>query len=138
MPKNKSLLHVLPFYKSRIDAYHEIDLLIDIQLLKKLPFYKSHIDRPIQKRRLTINKRLLSALPFYKESIDYGNKHKVRRLDNAELLDELPFYRPINKKLTKSNFKAYARSYAIEKLYDEPLSQLNASKPTIKNSLKNY
>ena len=90
MPKNKSLLRVLPFYKSRFDAYHEIDPLTDAQLLRKLPFYKSRIYRPTQKRRLPVNKRLLSALPFCKTFIDYGNKHKVCRLDNVELVNILP------------------------------------------------
>ena len=38
----------------------------------------------------------------------------------------------LNKKLIKHSFKGFARSYAIEKLYDEPMTQLHASKLTIK------
>ena len=134
MVKNKSMLRVLPFYKSPVDyGAHEIPSLTNIQLLRKLPFYKSRTDRPIRKKRHRppVNVRLLSALPFYKASIDYGD-HKIRPLDNAKLLEELPFYRSLNKKVIKSNFRGYARSYAIEKRHDDPLSQLRASKLTIK------
>ena len=80
-------------------------------------------------------KWLLSVLPFYKSSIDYGFR-KIRPLDNAELLEELSFCTSLNKRLIKSNFRGFAKSYAIEKRYDDPLSQLRASKSTIKELFK--
>ena len=132
-PLNTSqALKSLPFYKSRTDPPTQKRCPpVNIRLLTALPFYKSCTDPPTQKRRPPVNIRLLTALPFYEASIDYGER-KARPLDNAELLDELLFYRSLNKKLIKSNFRVYAKSYAIEKRYDDPLSQLRASKSTIK------
>ena len=127
MVKNKSILRILPFHKSPID-YDRPDIPCNSA---QVPFYKSRVDRPTRKKRPAVNLRLLNALPFYKVSIDYGEP-KARPLDNTELLDESPFYRSLNKKLIKNNFRGYAKSYAIEKRHDDPLPQLRASKPTIK------
>ena len=70
-------------------------------------------------------------MPFFQSLIDYGIR-KIRPLDSAELLPELLFHRSLNKKLIKHSFKGFiARSYAIEKLYDDPITQLHASKSTI-------
>ena len=38
------------------------------------------------------NKSLLKILPFYNIFIDFMEKPKIKRLSNAELLYELPFY----------------------------------------------
>ena len=125
-------LRKLTFYKSRIDyAVCKKPYLKNLKLLKALPFYKSSVDYGVRKTLPLKNVQLLVALPFYKLSIYYG-VHKIRSLDNAELLEELPFYRSLNKRLIKSNFRGYAKSYAIEKIHNDPLSQLRASKSTIK------
>ena len=114
----KSMLRALPFYKS-----------------SHIPYKTPKIKHRRRKRACdVINKQLLEELPFFQSSIDYGIR-EIRPLDSAELLQELPFHRSLNKKLIKHSFKGFARSYAIEKLYDDPMKQLHASKPTIKELL---
>ena len=80
----KSMLRALPFYKS-----------------SDIPYKTPKIKHRRRKRaRDVINKQLLEELSFFQPSIDYGIR-KIRPLDSAELLQELPFHRSLNKKLIK-------------------------------------
>ena len=64
------------------------------------------------------NTNLLKILPLYNILIE---KPKIKRLSNAKLIYELPFYDSLNIKEISKAFKIYAKSYSIE------LIQLNAS-----------
>ena len=81
-------------------------------------------------------KRLLNKLPFYNVPIEKTN---IKKLDNADMLPELPFYDELNIAKTAKAFKRYARIYSIEIIKDKdgnmngPLVQLEASKPVIKD-----
>ena len=77
------------------------------------------------------NKSLLTALPFFKSQIEYGSIKK-RRLDDVELLEELPFYEGLTKTKLKEAFKGYAKSYVTERYHADPLVQLRASRATIR------
>ena len=62
---------------------------------------------------------------------------KKKKLNNVEILRELPFYDELNKAKTAA-FKNYARCYSIEitdkdAKMNDPLLQLQASKPVIKD-----
>ena len=71
----KSMLRALPFYKS-----------------SDIPYKTSKIKHRRGKRaRDVINKQFLEEFPFFQSSIDYGIL-KIRPLDSAELLQELPFH----------------------------------------------
>ena len=71
------------------------------------------------------NKSLLTALPFIKSQIEYGSRKK-RRLDDVELLEELPFYEG----LTNTKLKEAFKGYVIERYHADPLVQLRASRAT--------
>ena len=75
------------------------------------------------------NKTLLKILLFYNILIDFMQKPRVKKLTNAEMLNDLPFYKSLRVKEVSHAFKRYARSYFIE-IVDEkdPLVQLNSSK----------
>ena len=76
------------------------------------------------------NKNLLKMLPFYNILID---SPKIKELTNVEPLNELPFYDSLNIKEISKTFKRYAKSFSIEIVNSrDPLIQLNASKPSIK------
>ena len=84
-------------------------------------------------------KSFLKEQPFSNASI---KKPKIRKLNNVDMLNELPFYDELNiVKITKP-FKKYAKSYSIEIIKDKdgnmnyPLVQLKASKPVAKNLFK--
>ena len=51
--------------------------------------------------------KIFQASPFYNTFIE---KPKVKKLNNVELLKELPFYDELN----KTAFSGYAQSYKIE------------------------
>ena len=53
-------------------------------------------------------KRLLKEQPFYNVSIE---KPKIRKLNNVDMLNELPFYDELTMVKTTKAFKKYARSY---------------------------
>ena len=80
------------------------------------------------------NKNLLKILPFYNILIDFP---RIKRLSNAELLYELPFYDSLNIKEISKAFKRYAESFRIEIIdLKYPLIQLNATKSSIKDLFK--
>ena len=80
------------------------------------------------------NKYLLKILLFYNILID---SPKIKKLSNAELLHELPFYDSLNIKEISKAFKRYAKSFSIEIIDSkDPLIQLNASKSSIKDVFK--
>ena len=69
-------------------------------------------------------------LPFFNTSIE---KPKIKRLENVDLLAELPFYDQLNIIKTDQAFKGYARSYKVEIVDKKDLIvQLEASKSSIK------
>ena len=83
------------------------------------------------------NKNLLKILPFYNILIDFMEKPKIKRLSNAELLYELPFYDSLNVKEISKAFRRYAKSFSIEIIGSkDPLIQLNTIKSSIKNLFK--
>ena len=65
----------------------------------------------------------------------------VKRLNNAYMLHELPFYDKLNTIKTAKAFKRYKRIYSIEIIKDrdgnmnDPLAQLEVNKPVIKDLL---
>ena len=61
-------------------------------------------------------KRLLKELPFYNVSIE---KPKMKKLNNVEILRQLPFYDELNKAKSVAAFKDYARCYSIEIITDK-------------------
>ena len=79
-------------------------------------------------------KRLVDVIPFYNVPFE---KPDVKRLNNVDLLNELPFYDELSVVKTSKAFREYARSYSTEIIEpkDPPL-QLMASKSCIKDLLK--
>ena len=55
--------------------------------------------------------KIFQVLPFYDSYID---KPKVRKLNNVQLLKELPFYDELSIIKNKGAFSGYGRSYKIE------------------------
>ena len=55
--------------------------------------------------------KIFKALTFYGTYID---KPMVKRLNNVELLKELPFYDELSIVKNKTAFSGYARSYKIK------------------------
>ena len=73
-------------------------------------------------------------LPFYNTFID---KPEIKRLSNAQLLQELPFYDELNIVKNNNAFRDYARSYKVETVdKKDPLVQLEVSKSSITNFFK--
>ena len=66
-------------------------------------------------------------------------KPKIKKLNNVDILSELPFYAELNIVKTAKAFKKYTRSYSIEIIGDkdgtmnDPLVRLKAIKPVIKD-----
>ena len=78
--------------------------------------------------------KIFQILPFYNTYID---KPKVKKLNNVQLLKELPFYEELNIVKNKTAFSGYAQSYKIE--IDDKRAvviQLKASEIVIKDSFK--
>ena len=73
--------------------------------------------------------KIFKLLPFYDTFIE---KPKVKKLNNAQLLKELPFYDELSIVKNKTAFSGYARSYKIE-IVDkrDVIVQLKASKISI-------
>ena len=70
-------------------------------------------------------------LPFYSEFIE---KRKIKRLKNADLLAEQPFYGQLNILKTDQAFKGYEMLYKVEIVEKKDLIvQLEASKSSIKD-----
>ena len=84
-------------------------------------------------------KRLLKEQPFYNVRIE---KPKIKKLNNVDMLSELPFHDELNIVKTAKTFKKYAKLYSIEIMKDkdgstnDPLAQLEVSKPVFKDLLK--
>ena len=55
--------------------------------------------------------KIFKILPFYTTFID---KLKVRKLNNVQLLKQLPFYDELSIVKNKIAFSGYAQSYKIE------------------------
>ena len=54
---------------------------------------------------------IFKVLPFYNTYIE---KPKIKKLNNAELMKELPFFDELNIIKNKTAFSGYGRSYKIE------------------------
>ena len=78
--------------------------------------------------------KIFQSLPFYNTYID---KPEFKKLNNAELLKELPFYDEMSIVKNKTAFSSYARSYKME-IVDkrDVVIQLKASVLSIKELLK--
>ena len=75
------------------------------------------------------------VLPFYNTYIE---NPKVKKLNNVELLIELPFYDELSIVKNKTAFSGYAQSYKIEIIDKRDVTvQLKASEIVIKELLKN-
>ena len=75
-------------------------------------------------------KGLLCNQPFYKESI---KKARVEKLNNNELLHELPFSDDINISRKERAYKKYAETYEVEIINSKSLSD---SMSISENSIK--
>ena len=80
-------------------------------------------------------KELFKILPFYNTFIEVP---KVKKLNNVELLKELPFYDELNIVKNKTAFSGYSQSYKIE-IVDKRdiIVQLKASEFSILELFKN-
>ena len=79
-------------------------------------------------------KGLFQKLSFYNVPIE---KRRIKHLKNIDLLHELPFYNELCLKQISEAFKRYVRSYRTEIVDSkDPLVQLEASKPSIKDLFK--
>ena len=79
-------------------------------------------------------KELFQTLPFYNVLIE---NPEIKKLSNVELLHELPFYDELSITEVSKAFKRYARSYKVELIdHKDPLAQLESSKSSIKDLLK--
>ena len=78
--------------------------------------------------------KIFQLLPFYDS---YTEKPKVKKLNNIQLLKELPFYDKLSIVKNKTAFSGYATSYKIE-IVDkrDVIVQLKASEISIKELLK--
>ena len=76
-------------------------------------------------------KKLFQKLPFYNTPTE---KLYIKRLNNINLLDDLPFYNELGIAKTSNAIKGYTRSYRIEII--DSIVELTASKSSIKNFLK--
>ena len=79
-------------------------------------------------------KRLIDVLPFYNVPI---KKPNIKRLNNVDLLNELPFYDELSVAKISKTFRGYTRSCSTEMIEpkDPPL-QLMDCKSSIKDLLK--
>ena len=73
--------------------------------------------------------KIFKILPFYNSYID---QPKVKKLNNVQLLKELPFYDELSIVKNKTAFSGYAQSYKIE-IVDKRyvIVQLKASKISV-------
>ena len=78
--------------------------------------------------------KMFKILPFYDTYIE---KPEVKKLNNVELLKELPFYDELSIVKNKASFSSYAQSYKID-IVDKRLVvvQLKASEISIKELFK--
>ena len=79
-------------------------------------------------------KKLFQRLPSYNVLI---GKPEIKKLSNIKFLHEVPFYDELSITEVSKAFKRYARSYKAEIVdHKDPLTQLEASKSSIKVLLK--
>ena len=78
--------------------------------------------------------KIFQLLPFYDS---YTEKPKVKKLNNVQLLKELPFYDELNIVKNKTAFSGYAKTYKI-KIVDkrDVIVHLKASEISIKELFK--
>ena len=78
--------------------------------------------------------KIFKILPFYDSYIEAP---EIKKLNNVELLKELPFYDDLSTVINKTVFSGYARTYKIE-IADkrDVVVQLKASKISIVELLK--
>ena len=76
-------------------------------------------------------KRLFKELSFYNTSIE---KPYIKRLNNTDLLFELPFFNELSIAKMSKAFRRYARSYSTEIIDSKDRSvQLTIRKPNIED-----
>ena len=81
-------------------------------------------------------KKLFKEPPFYNASTE---KPYIKRLNNINLLQELPFYDELNIIKTSKAFKDYVKSYNIEITNSKgPSIQFKISKSSIKGFFKHF
>ena len=83
--------------------------------------------------------KIFKSLPFYNTYIEYNSleRLKVKKLNDVQLLKELPFYDELSIVKNKTAFSCYARSYKIE-IVDkrDVVIQLKPSELSIKELFK--
>ena len=78
--------------------------------------------------------KIFQTLPFYNIYID---KPKVKKLNNVQLLKELPFYDKLSIVKNKTAFSGYAQSYKVEIIdKKDMIIQLKTSETVIKELFK--
>ena len=79
-------------------------------------------------------KKLFQILPSYNTFIESPT---IKKLNNVELLQQLPFYDELNIVKSSNAFSRYARSYKVEIIdKKDPLVQLEVSKLSTKELFK--
>ena len=77
---------------------------------------------------------IFKLLPFYNSYIE---RPKIKKLNNVQLLKELPFYDELNIVKNKTAFSGYSRSYKVEIIDKrDVIIQLESSKISIENLFK--
>ena len=78
--------------------------------------------------------KIFQVLPFFNSYIE---KPKIKKLNNVQLLKELPFYDELSIVKNRTAFRGYAQSYKIEIVNKRDLvTQLKASEISIKELFK--
>ena len=111
---NINVLKQLPIYGRTIKL--RIKEFTNAKLLSELPFLEKPIKAEIKQLS---TKGLLRKQPFYKESI---KKALVEKLNNHELLRELPFSDDNNISRKERAYKKYAETYEVEIINSKSLS----------------
>ena len=88
---------------------------------KELPFYGALIEKPY-------------TLLGYLDPLAVEQQWATKRLDDVDMLRELPFYDELNIVQTSKAFKGYARSYSFEVIDSKDQSVI--SRPSIKDLFK--
>ena len=84
---------------------------------------------------------MLKEQPSYNVPIE---KPKIKHLNNKDILNQLPFYDPLNIVKTEKAFKTYAKSYSIDLIkhkyrnMNDGLVELEDSKPVIKGDMRTF
>ena len=117
----KNLLKQLPFYGKTIKPI--IKKFTNVKLLSELPFFEKTLKAKIKQLN---TKKLLQEQPFYKQSIKNPG---VTKLENYELLRELPFYNDINISIKERAFRRYVETYKVKIINNKSLNySLSVSK----------